>query len=241
MGFASVPAALRGGAFEALGAPALVLGAGYVGFGALAADADVSLLLALVTTLTIYALPAQIVMIELWQIGSALPPLVLAVMMTGARFLPMTATLMPLLRHPRWRAPHYIFAAHCVAMTGWAVTMRRGREMTAEHRLPYFCAFTVALWVACLIGTLAGFYLSRLFTGQVTLGLVFLNPIYFLLILIRETGGRMAVTALLCGAVLGPPVHLLIPDWSLIAGGVLAGTLAFAITEAAGRNRAGRG
>jgi len=234
-GFASVRGALRGGLREALGAPALVLGAGYVGFGALAGDAGISPLLALVSTLLIFALPAQIAMVEMWQLGTALPALVLAVMMTSTRFLPMAATLLPQMRHPRWSGRHYTFAAHCIAMTGWAIAMRRGPEMAAEHRLPYFCAFTMGLWVACLAGTTAGFYLSGLFSELLTVGLVFLNPVYFILILLRETRSRVGVTALLCGAVLGPPVHLMIPEWSLIVGGTLAGLIAFGILEAGAR------
>lgn len=237
-GFASVPAAWRGGFREALGSPALVLGAGYVGFGALARDADISLLLAAVSTLSIFALPAQIAMIELWQGGAAFVPLVLAVMMTSARFLPMAATLLPSLRHPRWSAPHYVFAAHCIAMTGWAVAMRRAPQMAADQRLPFFCAFTIALWAASLAGTVLGYFLSGLFTGLLTLGLVFLNPIYFLLILIRETRTRLGIVSLLCGALAGPPAHLLVPDWSLILGGVLAGLAAFAILELTGERDA---
>lgn len=230
-GFASVSAAWRGGVALAAGAPALVLGAGYVGFGALARDADISLAPALVSTVSIFALPAQIALIELWQGGTALPALVLAVMMTSARFLPMAATLMPTLRHPRWNGAHYVFAAHCVAMTGWAVAMRRAPTMEAEQRLPFFCAFTVTLWAASLVGTVLGYYLSTLFSDLFTLGLVFLNPVYFLLILVRETRNRLGVTALICGAAIGPPVHLVIPDWSLVIGGIAAGLLAFAITE----------
>ena len=231
-GFSSARGALRGGLVEGLGAPAFVLGASYVGIGALARDADISLPFIAISTLAIYALPAQVVLVELWQVGTAFPALVLAVMMTSARFLPMTATLMPLLRHERWSAPHYALAAHCVAMTGWAITMRRAPDLPAVQRLPYFFGYTVVLLSGSVLGTSAGYILSAYLTDFVTLGLVFLNPILFTLIRIRETRARLGILALICGMIVGPLVHLAIPEWSLLVGGILAGSLAFALDEA---------
>lgn len=230
-------AAWRQGLREAFGTPAAVLGAGYIGFGALARDADFSLLLSLVSTLTIWALPGQIALIELRTLGTALPALVLAVMLTSARFFPMTAALLPALRHPRWRGWHYYLVGHFVAMTGWAVAMRRCPQMPPEERLPYFLGFAVMLWLACAGGTVLGFYLSHLFSERVTLGLVFLNPMYFVLILTGETRSRLGVAALLCGATAGPLLHLLVPQWSLILGGLLGGTAAFLFLEASRKHR----
>lgn len=234
-GFASARAALAGGLVEGVGAPAFVLGASYVGIGALARDAEISLFFIAVSTVAIYALPAQVVLVELWQVGTALPALVLAVMMTSARFLPMTATLMPQLRHERWAAPHYLLAAHAVAMTGWAVTMRRAPDLPADQRLPFFLGYTVVLLAGSVLGTGVGYVLSAYLTDFVTLGLVFLNPVFFTLIMIRETRAQLGILALISGAAIGPPVHLLVPEWSLLVGGILAGGLAFAIDEAMGR------
>jgi predicted branched-subunit amino acid permease len=63
----------------------------------------------------------------------------------------------------------------------------------------------------------------------VTLGLVFLNPIYFILILGGEVRHRQGVLALLCGAFAGPLMQLLTPQWGLLAAGLLGGTVAFGI------------
>jgi predicted branched-subunit amino acid permease len=230
--FASPRAAWKGGAAEALGVPAWVLGAGYIGFGALAFDADFSLALALFSTMTIWALPGQIALIELRELGTAAPALVLAVMLTSARFLPMAVTLLPLLRHPAYRPWHYYVAGHFVAMTGWAVAIRRCPLLPVEQRLPYFLGFAIALWLACLGGTAAGYFASGSMHGLVTLGLVFLNPVYFILILGGEVRHRQSVLALLCGAFAGPLMQLLTPQWGLLAAGVIGGTVAFGIDRA---------
>jgi predicted branched-subunit amino acid permease len=63
----------------------------------------------------------------------------------------------------------------------------------------------------------------------VTLGLVFLNPIYFMLIFVADFRQPERALALGLGAVAGPLLHLVDPDWGLLATGLIAGTAAFLI------------
>ena len=63
----------------------------------------------------------------------------------------------------------------------------------------------------------------------VSLALVFLNPVYFLLLLLEETTRPSRLVALVAGAVLGPALHLVNPDWGLLIAGLAAGTLAFLV------------
>ena len=83
-----------------------------------------------------------------------------------------------------------------------------------------------------LIATAAGYLLAGALPDYVTLGLVFLNPIYFILLLGGEVRHRQGVLALLCGAAAGPLMHLLTPQWGLLAAGVLGGTLAYGVDRA---------
>lgn len=230
-GFTSPRAAAHGGVREALGVPAAVLAAGYVGLGAVARDADFSLALTLFSTVTIWALPGQIALVELHALGTAAPALVLAVMMTSARFLPMTLALLPMLRHRAYRGWHYYLAGQFVAMTGWAAAIVRCPQMPIDQRLPYFLGFTIALWLSSLVGVTAGYMLSHLMTEALTLGLVFLNPIYFVLILSGNVRHRLGVLALLCGAAAGPLMHTLTPQWSLLLAGVVGGTAAWLLNS----------
>ena len=64
--------------------------------------------------------------------------------------------------------------------------------------------------------------------APVTLGLVFLNPIYFMLVLVEDRRARGRVFAVGLGAVLGPSLHLVVSDWALMLTGLVAGTAAFA-------------
>lgn len=219
--------------------PMVVLGASYVGFGALVHGAGLDVWLGLFSTFTGWALPGQIVLVELYSLGASLLVVAAAVAMTNARLLPMTVSLMPYLRHrgtPTWR--YYLFA-HYVAVTAWAAGMRVCPNLPGEQRLPYFAGFGTALWVLCLVTTAIGFYLAGLLPGLVTLGLVFLNPIYFMLVFVADARHRARVLALVVGALLGPPLHLVSADWGLLITGVLAGSIAFAADLALPR-KAGR-
>ena len=236
--FASPRAAALAGLRDSLGVPMLVLGASYIGFGSLVHGAGLDVWLGLFSTFSGWALPGQIVVVELYSLGGSLLVVTAAVAMTNARLLPMTVSLMPYLRHrgtPAWR--YYLFA-HYVAVTAWAAAMRVCPNLPPEQRLPYFAGFGTALWAMCLATTAAGFYLAGLLPGFVTLGLVFLNPIYFMLVFVADARHRGRILALVAGALLGPPLHLVSADWGLLATGVLAGSIAFAADLALPRRAA---
>ena len=105
--FASPRAAALAGLRDSVGVPMLVLGASYVGFGSLVHGAGLDVWLGLFSTFTGWALPGQIVVVELYSLGGSLLVVAAAVAMTNARLLPMTVSLMPYLRlrgTPAWRA-----------------------------------------------------------------------------------------------------------------------------------------
>jgi predicted branched-subunit amino acid permease len=224
--------ALFSGAREALGLPALVLGASYVGFGSLVRESGLALWLGLVSTASGWALPGQVVVIELYGVGASLLAVALAVGLTNARLLPMAVTLMPLLRRPGDAPWRYYVAGHLVAVTGWAAAMLRCPAMSRDLRLPWFVGFAVVLWLVSLAGTAAGYLLAEMMPDPVTLGLVFLNPVYFMLLFAADYRRRSRACALAAGAVLGPLLHLLVPDWGLLLTGLAAGSFAFFATRA---------
>lgn len=227
-------AALR----EAMGIPALVLGASYLGFGSLVRESGFSLWFGLASTATGWALPGQVALVELAAIGASLLVTTVAVGLTNARLMPMTVTLLPSMDHPgvaRWK----LFAvAHVVAVTTWANGMRRVPQMPEEERFTWFATFAGALWAITLLSTLAGFFLAGAVPQPVTLALVFLNPLYFLLLFLVDPGPRSKTMALAAGAVMGPLFHQLDPDWGLLLTGLVAGTAAFLVDRTlAGRRR----
>lgn len=220
------------GARDALGVPAAVLAAGMLGFGALALEAGFGPLLALACTAGIWALPGQIVLIEMHAAGAPGVVTVVAVMLTAVRFLPMSISLMPMMREPARPAAGLYAAAHFLAMTSWAWTMRRCIDMPREARLPYFVGFAATCWAVASAATLVGYLMAGAFPPVVRLGFVFLNPVYFVVLLIGDARNRTTVVALACGAVAGPLLYLASPQWSVPLGGLIGGTVAWLILRA---------
>jgi len=223
--------AVRFGIVQACGAPAVVMSASFVGFGALARQSDFLLGHALLSTASGWALPGQVALVELYAAGASILAIALAVALVNARLLPMTVTLLPLLRArgtPRWR---YYAAAHLVAVTGWAAAMRDCPRMPARARLPFYFAFAGTLYAFSMAATAAGFLLAGSVPTVVSLGLVFVNPIYFMLVFAGDVRRLTRGLSLAFGAVLGPPLHLLAPTWGLLITGMAAGSAGYALAR----------
>jgi predicted branched-subunit amino acid permease len=231
-------AAFRTGVREALGVQAGVIAASYIGFGAFANAGGVPVWIVMASTVTVWALPGQLVMLDMWQFGAPMIAIILAVMLTNARFLPMTVTLMPLLRargHARWA---YYLAAQGLSMSSWMVCMRRCPDMPREERLAYLFGLSATLIMVGAGASAAGFLIADIIPAIMKIGLVFLAPMYFFVFLIVEVRSRLAAIAIACGGAAEPLFHAMAPQWSLLLTGFLGGSVAFAIHKTLGRRRA---
>jgi len=225
----------RLGMREAFGVPAVVVGPAYIGYGSLAEEYGLSIAHSVFATVAIWALPGQLILIEMHAIGAAAIAIVLASMLSGARFLPMSLSLLPLIRDPRHGKATVYFAAQLLSMTGWAMAMRRCPDLRSEERIPYLIGFQLTCISVATACAVSGHLLTSALPPLVRLGLVFLAPAYFLVILAGELRTRVAAIAVSCGAVAGPLLYVVNPQWSLIAAGVIGGTVAYLIQRRYGR------
>ncbi len=238
--YSSVRAAAFGGMRDAIAAPSLVLGASYVGFGSLIRESGLGLGWGMASTFGAWALPGQIVALEMVMVGGSLAALFLAVAATNFRLLPMTVSLVPHLRAPARPAWVYYLAAHLIAVTGWAMGMLRCPSLPPEQRLPYFAAASGTLWIASLAGTALGFLAAGSVPHVVSLALLFLNPLYFLLVFLGDLRQRWRPIALAIGFVMGPLMHLAEPSWGLVITGLVGGSAAFLLDRSLTALRGGR-
>lgn len=219
-------AAFRAGARAASLAPALVLGASYVGFGSFVSAHGLGLDYALFNTLTAWALPGQLAVTELYLAGSGLLAIALAVALANMRLAPMTVVMMPVVHVPGRPAWRLYLAANYVAVTCWAMTMMTAPRLARADRLGWFLGCSMTLWGASLAGTAIGFHAAELLPRPLTLALVFLNPLYFMLLFLQDLRDRARLYALVLGGSLGVPFHLLTPEWGLLLAGLAGGTVA---------------
>ncbi len=235
----SVASARRAGIRIGFGPAGAVLGASFIGYGTLARSSGFDLAQSVATTTVIWALPGQIALVELAAAGASLAGLIFAIALTNARLLPMTVTLVPVLSDARWPKRLYYFAAHFIAVTAWTVTMQRYPEIPRLYRLPFFIALGLTLWSITMLATVAGYFLVGMVPPAVGLGLVFLNPIYFMLMFVADFRLPARALALSLGAIAGPLLQPLGSEWGLLAAGLLGGSAAVAIDEVH-RRRTGR-
>jgi predicted branched-subunit amino acid permease len=219
--------AFREGAREAAGVPAAVLVAGFLGFGALAAAHQIPLAIAVASTVLIWALPGQIILVEMHALGAPLVATLLAVMLSSARFLPMTVMLMPEMRDPRHRPWKYYLAAQLLSLSGWTMAVARFPQIERAQRLAWFIGFTLVLITASALSTAAGYLGADRLAPEAKLALVFMVPVYYLLILTGAVRERVAALGLACGAIAGPLAYLATPQWSVLLGGLAGGTAAW--------------
>ena len=223
--FANRREAFWRGIHDALGAPVLVLFAGMIGFGAMGRTHGFDAWMTGLTSLLMFALPGQVVMLEMLISGSSWLAIGFAVTLTSTRFVTMVVTLFPQL-HRRDRNPFLYVWVHVLAMTAWAVSMREFPKMAPKHRLAYFMGLALPCWLISPIGTVLGYFVAGWVPSAVTLGLVFINPLFFLLTFtdVKPWINRIAIGL---GCLFGPIFYVLDPDSSLLLTGLVAGTLAY--------------
>ncbi len=214
------------GLIDATGMPALVLFASMVGYGSMARESGLTLWTSVASTGLIWGLPGQIAMVELYALGAPLIAIVVAVSAANARFLPMVLSIMPLLGEAAPRKRRLYLFAQFLSLNPWAALMREGPRMDPADRGAYYMAFAAVCISSALVGTAAGFLLAGEMPRNVTLSLVFLNPVFFTLVFV-DARGRGPILAVLFGIAAGPAFHTISPEWGLIVTGAVAGGIAY--------------
>jgi predicted branched-subunit amino acid permease len=222
---------------DAAGAPAMVLFAGMVGFGAMGKTNGLDIWFTTLTSFFMFALPGQVVLLEMVITGSSMVAIALAVTLTSTRFITMTVTLFPQF-HEKDRNRGLYASVHLLAMTAWAISMREFNTIESKHRLSYFVGLGLLCWWISIPGTILGYLLAGVVPAAITLGLVFINPLFFLLTFteVKPWINRIAIGL---GFVLGPLFYLLDRDTSLLTTGLVAGTIAYFVDRKFLRKRAG--
>jgi predicted branched-subunit amino acid permease len=226
------------GATTQAGAFALGLRAGYsvaafvlfataLGFGALARDAGFTLGQAAFLSLTMFALPNQVVLVDQLARGASIAGAALAVTLAAVRLFPMVATIMPTLRGSRRRPVLELLAAHFVAVTTWIEGTRRLPALAPDLRLAHHLGIGVGVCIMMMLGSVAGFLLTGGVPASVSAALVFTTPLYFIMSLVATSQSRTDMVAIVLGCGLAPLLYLLVPGFDLLATGLIGGTVAY--------------
>lgn len=219
-------ALFRRGLLDGFSLPAFMVAASMIGYGALVHSAGLSLAFGVVSTLGIWGLPGQVALIEYMLLGAPLVSMLIGVSLANMRFLPMSMSLAPLFRGSKtgWRL-RYLWVQF-MSVNTWVGLLRRVPELSPDQRGPFYAGFSTICMIAGAGGVSAGYLMAEAMPFYVTVTLVFLNPIYFAFVFaaMRARAGLLAFAA---GAVAGPPMYILTPEWSLPLAGIVAGSVGY--------------
>ena len=148
----------------------------YVGFAALAHDLGFGLCWIMLSTLLIWAAPAQVILASALGSGASPVETALAVGLSSARLLPMVMSLLPLLRRPGASTGALLLPSHLTAISVWIEALRLLPAVPRQYRVPFTNGLGVGLMIAAQVGGAVGFYLVGSLPPLLTAGLLFLTP-----------------------------------------------------------------
>lgn len=215
------------GCRTALGIPGISLAASFFALGALFKNSGLNATQSFLSTLIGFALPGQLVMAETLIVNGTLLNILIAVFLTNARLYPMTVNLVPVIRQnnrPRW---HYYFLAHFIAVTSWVYMLSNYNKINKENRFSFFLGLGVTLWVLSTIATVIGFYTAGIISKKVFVAIIFLNPIYFMCMIVSVLNKLHIILTVFLSIILAPILFLVTPDWSVLLAGVISGIISY--------------
>ncbi len=220
----------RQGILEAMSGPAFFVAIALSGVGGLARDVGHPLGAAVVSTLLIWAGPAQIIFYGMLATKATPVAIAAAVTLSSMRFLPMCVSLLPLLRTAKTSIWTQVLASHFVSVTVWAECMRRVPQLPRDMRMAFFMGYGTACCLTSAAFTAGGYFLFSALPPLFAAGLLFVAPLYFLLAVMRNARSIADAAALVAGAALTVPVSALTGGGAdLLIVGVLGGSLAYLV------------
>jgi predicted branched-subunit amino acid permease len=220
--------ALRTGIRDAIVLPAWIVGFSLLGVGSLAHDAGHPVGAAMLSTVAIWAAPAQLILYAALASGGSVTVAAVAVAFSAIRLLPMTLAILPYLRRPGQSLAAQLGLAHLVAATAWIEGMRRLPGMPGEERVPFFVGFALTCMAVSTVLTGVGYSLVGALPGIWAAAILCLTPIYFTVSMTgaaRRPGDWLAIAA---GLFLIPVADRVVgPDFDILAVGLVGGSAAY--------------
>jgi predicted branched-subunit amino acid permease len=208
----------------------LVLMASLIGVGGLTRDVGYPMWAGVLSTVLLWAGPAQVLLFGSIAAGASLPAVAIAVSLSSIRFLPMVVSILPLLKGPNVGTGKLLIGAHFVAVTAWTEGQRLLPAETPENRWPFFIGFGGMVMLAASFATGLGYYLIGALPAAFAAALLFTTPMFFTLSLAAGSRTLADWCALGFGLALAPAATWIAGrDFDLVIVGLVGGTLAYAI------------
>ena len=197
-------------------------------YAALARELGWNLAAIMASTASIWGLPGQIAMIDLLASGASMLTVALAVMMSNARMAAMTVSTITIVKGGNFFTR--LWLAQMIGITGWLYTQEQLRYLPPENRQARFIGFYGFQLSAAWLGNIIGFYASDMFDSSVTRVLVFISPLFLLLVISVAKNYLHTLTAVL-GSLGGMALYPYSGVSAIVIAGLVMGTLGWLIAQ----------
>lgn len=226
----------RSGLIEGMFGPGLGTFAAMTGFGSLAADAGTPLWAAVALTIGVWSMPGQVAFVDLYASGASFLAVMLIVTVANVRMFPLTIATIPLLRQGPSVTPEHFLLAQLNSVTSYVRLVDvTAKERDVSSRIGFFIAFTIGTLIVGTIGTILGFTLAGNLPAAGVQALVFITPLYLLLLTARSPKAQVQLSVL-AGCLLVPAFFAWMGSSGILVGGLIAGTLAYITTTRRQKN-----
>ncbi len=217
------------GVSDACGVPVIGLGLSMFTFGAYLNSSNFNLFQSFLSTFFAFALPGQFVMAETVLSGGNLLNIFFAVLFTNTRLFPMTMHIIPTVKNKKIQPWKYFILCHFIAVTAWINYISIYKKINFSNRYQYFFGLAGSLWISSVIFTMLGFIFSSIVSYKLLVILVFFNPMYFLIMTLKNLITKQLIIIFILSVILTPLLYFLINDWGVMIAGLISGTLVFFI------------
>ena len=225
------------GAKSAFAPPGIILMITFFAFGAMVRALEFPLAVGIGLTITTFAIPSQIVLLDEISRGTAIITTMIAVTLTAVRLFPMTMSLLPILRAPSTLRWQQYALSHFVAVSVWVQSMISLPNLKREDRIPFYITHCLTIMSLTVATTIAGFYIAQSLPPLYLAAALIITPLYFFLSLFRTAARKAEKYACLFGTVLAIPMMIHIPDYALILAGVIGGSMAYCLDRLISNSR----
>jgi predicted branched-subunit amino acid permease len=215
----------------------LVLIGTFVGVGALAHEYGFSLAWVLLSTVLIWAAPAQVILLSALGAGATPVEAAIAVGLSGLRLLPMVVSLLALIKMPQTKPRELVLPAHLTAVSMWVEALRLVPTLPRAQRIAFCNGLGTAFMVAAHGGAVVGFYLAASLPALLNAALLFLTPMSFLVSTARNARILADRLALGLGLVVGPLLVYAEVGLDLLWTGIIAGSCGYGVHRLRGALR----
>mgnify|MGYP003693717875 CR=1 FL=1 len=132
----------------------------YIGLGALAHDVGLPPVWLALSTILVWAAPAQLIMISALGTGGTLFEVALAVTLSATRLFPMVVALLPLLRGPGTRLRDMLLPTHFTSISMWVESLRLLPSIAREHRIAFCNGLSSGYMGTAVTFGFVGYYLA---------------------------------------------------------------------------------